>query len=100
MLSLHVVGMARTPLVTAAWSLGAVLGPGVGGMLVEPADHHPGTFSQEGVFGRYNTCLRVRSWGYISALYCVMVLFWARASEARNCPRLLEYHLDSLERME
>ncbi|CAN0479237.1 unnamed protein product, partial [Laminaria digitata] len=37
----------------AAWSLGAILGPGVGGMLVNPAKHYPGTFSPHGIFGRY-----------------------------------------------
>ena len=42
----------RHRLCVAAWSLGAVLGPGVGGMLAQPADHYPGTFSQDGMFGR------------------------------------------------
>ncbi|CAN0471040.1 unnamed protein product, partial [Scytosiphon promiscuus] len=39
--------------ILAAWSLGAVLGPGVGGMLALPADNFPSIFSQDGVFGRY-----------------------------------------------
>ncbi|CAN0138103.1 unnamed protein product, partial [Laminaria digitata] len=34
------------------WSIGAILGPGVGGMLAQPASYYPGTFSQDGVFGR------------------------------------------------
>ncbi|CAN0542577.1 unnamed protein product, partial [Laminaria digitata] len=34
------------------FSLGQVLGPGVGGILSEPATHHSGTFSQSGIFGR------------------------------------------------
>ncbi|CAN0563103.1 unnamed protein product, partial [Laminaria digitata] len=35
-----------------AWSLGGVLGPGLGGVLAEPAKHHPLTFSEHGIFGR------------------------------------------------
>ncbi|CAM9789681.1 unnamed protein product, partial [Laminaria digitata] len=38
--------------ITSAWSLGAILGPGVGGMLVNPVKHYPGTFSPHGIFGR------------------------------------------------
>lgn len=38
--------------IIAAWSIGAVLGPGVGGMLAEPAVSYPGIFSEDGVFGR------------------------------------------------
>eukprot|EP00904_Undaria_pinnatifida_P003322 jgi/Undpi1/12991/HiC_scaffold_7.g02655.m1 len=43
------VGMG---LLTSAWSIGAVLGPGVGGILTEPAINFPGTFSEDGVFGK------------------------------------------------
>ncbi|CAN0307618.1 unnamed protein product, partial [Laminaria digitata] len=42
-----------TSISLAAWSIGAILGPGVGGMLAQPASYYPGTFSQDGVFGRY-----------------------------------------------
>ncbi|CAN0255680.1 unnamed protein product, partial [Laminaria digitata] len=42
-----------TTISLAAWSIGAILGPGVGGMLAQPASNYPGTFSQDGVFGRY-----------------------------------------------
>lgn len=42
----------------ASWSLGAVLGPGLGGILAEPAEHHPQTFSEDGVFGRCLPCYR------------------------------------------
>lgn len=38
----------------AAWSLALVVGPGVGGILAEPAIHYPSTFSESGIFGRYN----------------------------------------------
>lgn len=37
---------------TAAFSMGQVIGPGVGGILSEPTTYHPGTFSDSGVFGR------------------------------------------------
>lgn len=37
---------------TAAFSMGQVIGPGVGGILSEPATYHPGTFSESGIFGR------------------------------------------------
>eukprot|EP00904_Undaria_pinnatifida_P000534 jgi/Undpi1/10481/HiC_scaffold_29.g12931.m1 len=36
---------------TASWTAGGVLGPGVGGLLAEPAEHHPSTFSEDGIFG-------------------------------------------------
>lgn len=49
-LLLHAYGATFQP--PASWSLGAVFGPGVGGMLVNPAKHYPGTFSQHGIFGR------------------------------------------------
>ena len=43
---------SRPSLLIAAWSIGAVLGPGVGGILTEPAINFPGTFSEDGVFGK------------------------------------------------
>eukprot|EP00904_Undaria_pinnatifida_P008637 jgi/Undpi1/4903/HiC_scaffold_19.g08255.m1 len=44
------VGMG---LVASSWTVGGILGPGVGGLLAEPATYHPATFSQHGLFGRY-----------------------------------------------
>eukprot|EP00904_Undaria_pinnatifida_P005739 jgi/Undpi1/2295/HiC_scaffold_13.g05679.m1 len=43
------VGMG---VVTMAWSFGTVLGPGVGGILAQPAITYPVTFSKDGIFGR------------------------------------------------
>ncbi|CBN75080.1 conserved unknown protein [Ectocarpus siliculosus] len=34
-------------------SIGLVIGPGLGGLLAEPATHYPTVFSQSGLFGRF-----------------------------------------------
>ncbi|CAN0535872.1 unnamed protein product [Laminaria digitata] len=34
-----------TTITLAARSIGSILGPGVGGMLAQPASNYPGTFS-------------------------------------------------------
>eukprot|EP00904_Undaria_pinnatifida_P000540 jgi/Undpi1/10487/HiC_scaffold_29.g12937.m1 len=44
------VGMG---VITTSWSIGAVLGPGIGGLLADPAKHHPLIFSKIGVFGTH-----------------------------------------------
>ncbi|CAN0142038.1 unnamed protein product [Ascophyllum nodosum] len=46
----EVVGMGA---ITACWSLGLVGGPGLGGLLSEPAKHYPRFFSESGLFGRF-----------------------------------------------
>lgn len=33
-------------------SVGLVVGPGLGGLLSEPAKHYPAVFSESGLFGR------------------------------------------------
>lgn len=38
---------------TASWTLGTVLGPGIGGLLSEPAKNYPNRFSEHGIFGRF-----------------------------------------------
>lgn len=35
-----------------AWTVGGLIGPGIGGLLTEPAIHHPNIFSEHGIFGR------------------------------------------------
>ncbi|CAM9851561.1 unnamed protein product, partial [Ectocarpus sp. 8 AP-2014] len=46
----EVVGLGA---VTTAWSLGALLGSGLCGVLAEPADRYPSIFTESGVFGRF-----------------------------------------------
>ncbi|CAM9718286.1 unnamed protein product, partial [Laminaria digitata] len=36
-----------------AWSVGLVIGSGLGGLLAEPAKHYPALFSESGLFGRF-----------------------------------------------
>ena len=35
------------------WSLGTILGPMIGGLLSEPAENFPGSFSRTGIFGKF-----------------------------------------------
>lgn len=35
------------------WSIGTILGPAIGGTFADPATAFPGTFSQDGLFGRF-----------------------------------------------
>ncbi|KAF2448587.1 MFS general substrate transporter [Karstenula rhodostoma CBS 690.94] len=35
------------------WTLGGIIGSAMGGFLAQPAKYYPGTFSEDGVFGRY-----------------------------------------------
>ena len=58
-------GMVNSP---AAWSLGAILGPGIGGILAEPAVHYPRTFSNDGIFGR---CLLIGLFGSVLVMFAV-----------------------------
>ena len=44
--------LGKTQQLEAAWSLGTVVGPGVGGILAEPADSFPRTFSKLEIFRR------------------------------------------------
>eukprot|EP00904_Undaria_pinnatifida_P006139 jgi/Undpi1/2655/HiC_scaffold_13.g06033.m1 len=44
------VGMS---FVTGCWSVGLVLGSGLGGVLAEPAKNYPAMFSESGIFGRF-----------------------------------------------
>ena len=45
------VGHSSCTYLEASWSIGAVLGPGIGGLLADPAKHHPLIFSKIGIFG-------------------------------------------------
>ncbi|CAM9990009.1 unnamed protein product, partial [Ascophyllum nodosum] len=45
----EIVGMGS---LTTAWSIGLVMGPGLGGLLVEPATRFPSVFPESGIFGR------------------------------------------------
>ncbi|CAM9775793.1 unnamed protein product [Scytosiphon promiscuus] len=45
----EVVGMAS---ILGCGSIGLVIGPGLGGLLAEPATHYPTVFSETGLFGR------------------------------------------------
>lgn len=40
------------------WSFGLVIGPAIGGLLAQPAQHYPTVFSESGIFGRCG-CVRV-----------------------------------------
>ncbi|CAM9128529.1 unnamed protein product, partial [Hapterophycus canaliculatus] len=46
----EVVGMAS---ILGCGSIGLVIGPGLGGLLAEPATHYPTVFSESGLFGRH-----------------------------------------------
>ncbi|KAJ4346460.1 uncharacterized protein N0V89_010389 [Didymosphaeria variabile] len=35
------------------WTLGGIIGSAMGGFLAQPAKYYPGTFSEDGIFGRY-----------------------------------------------
>ena len=45
-----VIGMALLP---GTRAVGTIIGPAIGGLLVQPAVLYPSTFSPTGVFGRY-----------------------------------------------
>ncbi|CAM9579188.1 unnamed protein product [Ectocarpus fasciculatus] len=46
----EVTGLAYT---LGCGSIGLVIGPGLGGLLAEPATHYPTVFSESGLFGRF-----------------------------------------------
>ncbi|CAN0421305.1 unnamed protein product, partial [Ascophyllum nodosum] len=61
---------------TAAWSLGLVVGPGLGGILAEPAIHFPSVFSESGIFGRFPFLLPNLAVAGISLLTVPLVLLF------------------------
>lgn len=70
----EVVGMGAA---TMAWSIGVVVGPGLSGILAEPATHYPRTFSESGLFGRFPYLLpniAVSSWASVSLILVHMFL--------------------------
>eukprot|EP00904_Undaria_pinnatifida_P000576 jgi/Undpi1/10519/HiC_scaffold_29.g12969.m1 len=83
------VGMG---VVTTSWSIGGVLGPGVGGILAEPAKHYPLTFSKLGLFGRYPYLLPNFVGATLALLSLPLVLVFLKGTQyAKTGAKMLEH---------
>ncbi|CAN0085422.1 unnamed protein product [Ascophyllum nodosum] len=69
----EIVGMGC---LTTAWSIGMVMGPGLGGLLVEPATRFPSVFPQSGIFGRFPFLLPNLAVAGLSLLALPLVLLF------------------------
>eukprot|EP00904_Undaria_pinnatifida_P003321 jgi/Undpi1/12990/HiC_scaffold_7.g02654.m1 len=83
------VGMG---LLTSSWSVGAVLGPGVGGILAQPATHFPGTFSEDGVFGKNPYLLSNLVGAGLSLVAIPLALLYLKDSRSRGIGDTTEHN--------
>eukprot|EP00268_Persea_americana_P063870 TRINITY_DN8339_c1_g1_i5.p1 TRINITY_DN8339_c1_g1~~TRINITY_DN8339_c1_g1_i5.p1 ORF type:complete len:420 (-),score=68.45 TRINITY_DN8339_c1_g1_i5:491-1750(-) len=58
-------------IVSTAWGMGLIVGPGLGGFLAQPADKYPSLFSKNSLFGRFPYFLPCLSISFLASVASV-----------------------------